>query len=42
MKLKEILRIAQDKKLGSWHCEILLDDERAEVERGVVQPWIWR
>jgi len=31
MKLKEILRIAQDKKLGSWHCEILLDDERAEV-----------
>ena len=31
MNLKEILRIAQDKKLGSWFCEILLDDERAEV-----------
>jgi hypothetical protein len=29
--LKQILRIEQDKKLGSWLCEILLDDERAEV-----------
>lgn len=31
MILKEILRIEQDKKLGSWFCEILLDDNRAEV-----------
>ena len=31
MNLKEILRIEQDKKLGSWFCEILLDDERAEA-----------
>ena len=31
MILKEILRIEQDKQLGSWFCEILLDDERAEV-----------
>ena len=31
MNLKEILRIEQDKKLGSWLCEILLDDERAEA-----------
>ena len=31
MILKEILRIEQDKKLGSWFCEILLDNERAEV-----------
>tara|TARA_R110000868_G_scaffold362514_1_gene624669 strand:+ start:188 stop:490 length:303 start_codon:yes stop_codon:yes gene_type:complete len=31
MNLKEILRIEQDKKLGSWHCEILLNNEWSEV-----------